>query len=293
MEPDGIRFFEHPVLRQPDLVAAFLGWPDAAQVSTGTVSYIIDHLPATKLAELKSDDYYDFATIRPSITIQHGVMQPLHMPLNSFYYWINPNGERDLILFTGIEPQMKWHTYTEAFANLAGYYNVHRLYSIGGLYDRIPHTRETRISGLVNNTDLLDVLESYQIEPTNYQGPSSIHGLLLSVFAMRRIHALSLWGHVPFYIRAESNPMVCFEMIKKISSILGLDIGLAEIKKSSDHLYTILNRLLNENEQMRNFIKVLEDQYDEEGSNLGTEVEGADQIIRDIEEFLRNQRQDE
>jgi len=46
------------------MVAAFLGWPNAAQVSTGTVSYIIDQLSAVKLAEMKSDDYYDFAAER-------------------------------------------------------------------------------------------------------------------------------------------------------------------------------------------------------------------------------------
>jgi len=293
MEPDKIIFNVHPVLRQPDLVAAFLGWPDAAQVATGSVSYLVDKLPAARLAEMKSDDYYDFATIRPTINIESGIMQPLSMPLNNFYYWINSGGARDLILFTGIEPQMKWHSYVEAIADLAGYYNVHRVYAVGGLYDRIPHTRETRISGLVNNTDLIEVLEASSIEPISYQGPSSIHGLLLSVCAMRGIPALSIWGHVPFYIRAESNPMVCFETIKKISAVLGIDISLADIKKSADSLFAILNRLLDENEQMRNFLKTLEEQYDLEGSSLGTEVEGADRIIKDIEEFLKNQRQDE
>jgi len=44
---------------------------------------------------------------------------------------------------------------------------------------------------------------------------------------------------------------------------------------------------------MRHFLKTLEDQYDEEGSVSGTDVAGDDQIIRDVEEFLRNQRQDE
>jgi proteasome assembly chaperone (PAC2) family protein len=295
MEPAKITFYEQPALRQPDLVAAFLGWPDAAQVSTGSISYMIDKLPAVRLAEMKSDDYYDFATVRPTVSIENGIMQPLSMPLNSFYYWINKKSERDVILFTGIEPQMKWNAYVEAIADLAGYYNVHRVYAVGGLYDRIPHTRETRISGLVNNTDLIEVLETSNIELTSYNGPSSIHGLLLSVCAMRRIPALSIWGHVPFYIRAESNPMVCFEIIKKMSAVLGIDVSLADIKKSADSLFTILNRLLYENEQMRNFLRALEDQYDQVGSSPGTEatVAGADQIIKDIEDFLRNQRQDE
>jgi proteasome assembly chaperone (PAC2) family protein len=291
MEPEKIIFYEHPVLRQPDLVAAFLGWPDAAQVATGTVSYIIDKLPATRLAEIKSDEYYDFSTIRPTISIENGIMQPLGMPLNNFYYWHNKKGERDLILFTGIEPQMKWHSYVEAITNLAGYYNVHRIYAVGGLYDRIPHTRETCISGLVNNIDLIEVLEKSDIEPVSYSGPSSIHGLLLGICADKLIPALSIWGHVPFYIRAESNPMVCFETIKKISAVLDIDINLTEIKKSADTLFNILNRMLYENEQMRNFLQALEEQYDREGSNLGIEVEGAGQIIKDIEDFLRNQHQ--
>ena len=43
---------------------------------------------------------------------------------------------------------------------------------------------------------------------------------------------------------------------------------------------------------MRNFLNALEQQYDNEGSALGEEIMGADQIIQDIEDFLRNQRQD-
>lgn len=293
MEPEKIITYEHPLLRQPDLVAAFLGWPDAAQVATGTVSYIIDKLPATRLAEIESDDYYDFNTIRPTISIENGIMQPLRMPLNNFYYWHNRSSERDLILFTGIEPQMKWHAYVEAIANLASYYNVNRVYAVGGLYDRIPHTRETRISGLVNNNNLIEVLHNFDIEPISYSGPSSIHGLLLDICAEKHIPALSIWGHVPFYIRAESNPMVCFETIKKISMVLGVDIDLAEIKKSADALFAILNRMLYENEQMRNFLETMEEQYDRDGSEMSIEVEGAGQIIKDIEDFLRTQRQNE
>lgn len=211
MEPDKIIFFQRPELRQPDMVAAFPGWPDAAQVTTGAVSYMIDKLPADKLAGIESDDYYDFAAVRPVVNIEEGIMQPLLMPLNNFYYWKNNGAERDLILFTGIEPQMKWHSYVEAIANMAGYYNVHRIYAIGGLFDRIPHTRETHISGIVNNVGLLDML----------------------------------------------------------------------------------NTLLQENGQTRNYLKALENQYDLEGSSLNVDIEGADQIIKDIEEFLRNQRLDQ
>jgi proteasome assembly chaperone (PAC2) family protein len=281
MEPGNIIFLEQPSLRQPDLVAAFIGWPDAAQVSTGTVSYMIKKLPAVKFAEMKSDDYYDFGTIRPTVNIENGMMWPVIMPTNSLYYWHNATGTRDLIIFSGIEPQMRWQSFVEVIADLAG------------RYDRIPHTREIRISGLVNDPAMIEVLEKAGIEPVNYTGPSSIHGLLLSVCAVRRIPAISMWGHVPFYIRAESNPMVCLETIKKISSLLGLKIDLGDLRKSAESLNGILDKLLSENEQMRVFLRSLEEQYDLDGSVTGEEPEGSAQIIKDIEDFLRSQRQDD
>ena len=173
------------------------------------------------------------------------------MPVNGFYYWQNLTGERDLIIQTGIEPQLKWQSYVEAIADLAKYYNVHRMHAIGGLFDRIPHTRETHTSGLTNDQTLLIELEKANIEASNYQGPSSIHGLLLNVCAEKFIPALSIWGHVPFYIRAESNPMVCLEIVKKISELLQIGVDLGELKKAADNLFEMLNKLISANQHRR------------------------------------------
>ncbi|MGA9048827.1 MAG: PAC2 family protein [Dehalococcoidia bacterium] len=292
MERDDIVYYAQPNLRKPNLVAAFLGWPDAAQVSTSAISYLIDKLPALKLAEIKSDEYYDFTKIRPTVNIESGIIGPLNVPRNGLYYWENSEGSNDLIFLTGIEPQSHWRSYAEMVADLAGFYKVHHAFFIGGLYDRIPHTRETRISGLVNDRSMMEVLKKFNIEPIDYNGPSSIHGLLMNMFANRRIPAASLWGHVPFYIRSESNPMVCLEIVKKLASILGVSVDLHELKRSSQKLYQILTKMLAENEQMNDFLKSLETQYDLEGSSLGTQVEGDDQIIKDIEYFLKRKRQD-
>lgn len=290
METGNLVFADWPTLRQPDLLAAYLGWPDAAQVATGAISYFITKLPAVKFAEMKSDEYYDFATIRPTISIKQGLIGPLRLPTNGFYYWRNPHGERDLIIQTGIEPQLKWQSYVEAVADIAGYYKVHRIYAVGGLYDRVPHTRETHISGLVSDAGLLSDLEKARIEPSSYQGPSSIHGLLLNVCAERNIPAFSIWGHVPFYIRAESNPIVCLEIVKKITEMLSISVDFSELNKAASYLFQMLDRLVSENEQMRVFLQSLEEQYDLEGGSPYAEVEGADQIIKDIEDFLRKQR---
>ena len=290
MEPENVLFLEKPALREPDLVVAFLGWPDAAQVATCSASYMITHLPAQKFAEMKSDDYYDFSTVRPTVTIQGGLIEPIRLPTNGFYYWVNAGGQRDLILMTGIEPQLKWQAYVNTITGMAEFYCVHRLYAIGSLYDRIPHTRETRLSGLTSDPGLTYALEQFDLEPISYQGPTSVHGLLLNACANKNIPAVSVWGHVPFYIRSESNPMVCLETVKKISEMCGIQIDMTELDTAAANLFATLNKLLSENEQMRSFLKALEEQYDLEGSSPNIQVEGAGQIIKDIEDFLRNQR---
>ncbi|MBN1375498.1 MAG: PAC2 family protein [Dehalococcoidia bacterium] len=293
MESGKIVFYEWPGLRQPDMIVACTGWPDAAQVATGAVSYLLTKLHAVKFADMNSDEFYDFASIRPNVNIQGGIIGQMHLPMNSFYYYRNQESEHDLIIQMGIEPQLKWQSYVESVVDVAKAYSVRRLYAFGGLYDRIPHTRKTTISGLTNDQALLTDMERADIEASNYHGPGSIHGLLLNICSEKRIPALSIWGHVPFYIRAESNPIVCLEIAKKISLLLNIDIDFSELNKASIYLFEMLNKLISENEQMRNFLNSLEDQYDLEGGPSDIEVEGTDQIIKDIEDFLKNQRYNE
>ncbi|MGA2368190.1 MAG: hypothetical protein ABSF74_06445 [Dehalococcoidia bacterium] len=86
--------------------------------------------------------------------------------------------------------------------------------------------------------------------------------------------------------------MVCLEIVKKLASILDISIDLHDLKGAAHKLYQVLNKMLTENEQMNDFLKSLEIQYDLEGSSFGTEAEGDDQIIKDIEYFLKRKRQD-
>ncbi|MBN1691368.1 MAG: PAC2 family protein [Dehalococcoidia bacterium] len=290
MESGKVIFYEWPGLRQPDMVVAYMGWPDAAQVATGAVSYLLNKLHAVKFADLNSDEFYDFTAARPSVNVQGGIVGQLHLPMNSFYYSRNQDSDHDLIIQIGIEPQLKWQSYAESIVDLAKAYSVRRLYAFGGLYDRIPHTRKTTISALTNDQSLLTDMERADIEASNYHGPSSIHGLLLNICSEKKIPALSVWGHVPFYIRSESNPIVCLEIVKKMALLLSIDIDFSELNKSAVYLFEMLNKLISENEQMRNFLDLLEDQYDLEGGPSDIEVEGTDQVIKDIENFLKKQR---
>jgi len=290
MEFSQLTFHERPELRHPDLVTAFAGWSDAAQAATGTVAYLVKRLGARRFAEIKGEEFYDFSSLRPTVTVDRGLITSLKLPRSSFFCWQNQTGDRDLVLLHGIEPQLRWQKFVDLILDLASQLEVHRIYALGGLYDRTPHTREPRISGLVNKPELLDVLERNGIEPIVYQGPSSLHGLLMTECVQRRIEVVSLWGHAPFYVRTESNPLVCLGLLRKLTNMMEIEIDLEELRKAGEYLQDMLSRLLAESDQLRQYVQQLEEQYALEDTAPGEPSEDADRIIREVEAFLRNQR---
>lgn len=279
-----------PELQNPVLIAALAGWSDAAQVATGTVLFLVKNLDATGFAQIEGAQFYDFSITRPKVTVDRGLITSLQLPHNSFFYWKNQKSNHDLVLLHGIEPQSNWQKFVDTILDLAIKLKVWRIYALGGLYDSTPHTREPRISGIVNRTELLPVLQEHNIVPINYQGPSSLHSFLLNNCAHRNIEAISLWGHAPFYVRVETNPMACLGLVKKLTELLEIEIDTRELLIAGEHLQDMLNRLLSDNEELQMYIKKLEEQYELEGITPGEPSQGADRIVREVEDFLRNQR---
>lgn len=290
MENSQSTFRKLPDLHQPDMVIALSGWSDAAQVATGTVLYLARALDAIGFAQIEGDQFYDFSTARPEVTIEHGLVKLLQLPTNSLFYWQNKKADHDLVLFHGIEPHFNWQKFVDTVLDLAGMLKVRRIYALGGLFDNMPHTMEPRISGVVNRAELFDVLQQHDIEPINYRGPSSLHSFLLNNCTQRNIEAMSLWGHAPFYVRVETNPMVCLGLVKKLAELMNIEIDLTELIKAGEYLRDMLNRLLADSEELQGYVKKLEEQYEIEGISTREPSPGADRIVKEVEDFLRKQR---
>ena len=290
MENSQSAFSKLPELRQPDMIIALSGWSDAAQVATGTVLYLVRTLDAIRFAQIEGDQFYDFSITRPEVTIDRGLIASSQLPHNSLFYWKNIKTDHDLVFFHGIEPNFHWQKFVDTILDLASSLKVRRIYAMGGLYDNIPHTMEPRISGVVNKADLLAVLQKHNIEPINYRGPGSLNSFLLNNCAQRNIESISLWGHAPFYVRVETNPMVCLGLVRKLIELMEIEIDLTELIKSGEYLQDMLNRLLADSQELQLYIKKLEEQYEIEGITPREQSPGADRIIREVEDFLHNQR---
>ena len=286
-------FHRRPRLTRPSLVAALSGWPNAGEAATSAVRYLVRTLRARRLAEIVPDSFYDFTSLRPTTNITDGVLRELKWPQNTFYYAQRQPEAADLILFLGAEPHLHWGLYLSEMTRVAREFGVSRLYALGSMYDRIPHTRETRVSGLVTEESLLPLLGERGLLGTSYQGPSSIHTAMLTAFARQGIPGVSLWAHASFYVQVVANPKATLALLNRLLPLLGYSLDLGNLDLAAQYFDETLDRLVRDNASLQRLVQGLEAEYDNVARPHEASEEDTEQIIRDVEEYLKGQQRGE
>src|ERR1700752_198560 len=101
-----------PDLRRPVMVAAFRGWNDGGQGATLGGGYLARQWGAESFAEIEAENFYDFQAVRPQGSLEDGLKRKLGGPTNTFPYAGIPAQERDAVIVLGVEPNLRWKTYS-------------------------------------------------------------------------------------------------------------------------------------------------------------------------------------
>lgn len=287
---------QRPHLRQPHLIIAFSGWSDAGEIATGALRYAISKTRAIRMGAIGCDPFYDFTTLRPLVSIEEGEAKSSRFPTNDLFFRINEMSSADFIFFLATEPHLRWELYCAQLHDLVERFEVSQIVSLGSMFDNVPHTREARVSGMASSEYLRRMLQNNGVTMLNYQGPGTINSHLHLLGKEWGVDVVSLWGHAPLYVRAPANPHVCWSILSKLSTVSPLGIDLTDLHTAGEFLTESLNKLLAENDAIRSYVQRLEEQYEygQEPAPMEeptTVSEGdADQIIRDVEDFLRREQ---
>jgi proteasome assembly chaperone (PAC2) family protein len=282
-----------PSLHAPYLITGFAGWPNGGGVSTDVVDFLRSYLAAEPIGEITADDLYVHTSpslaSRPVVTIRQGVVKGLRFPTNDLFAWQGHGRAHDLILLLGIEPDLHWQQFAEATFECIRRFGVSRLYTIGGYLDYAPHTRVPRISAATTQATLQTELAGYDVDLTDYEGPTSIQSYLLSLCRDRGIEGISLWGSTPSYIQG-AYPKVTKCMLELLSNMWHLPLELDMLAEQSSELESSLHEQIDSNPELADYIKRLEQAYDQGEDE--PEEPGADTIVDEIQQFLRRRRAD-
>ena len=141
---DELRIDHLPELTRPILVAAFRGWNDGAQAASLAAGYLAKAWGAERFADVDPENFFDFQATRPHVSLEEGLTRRIDWPETAFYH-AQPEGlDRDLVLLLGIEPNLRWRTFTELVVGLARDLGIELLITLGALLaDGIPLRPQT------------------------------------------------------------------------------------------------------------------------------------------------------
>jgi proteasome assembly chaperone (PAC2) family protein len=289
-----IIYFQKPNLRKPYLIIGFEGWPNAAEVSSSVLQFLVENLKAKKFASIPTETFYQISSSRPVGSIKEGRLLELKSPGNHFYFSKGPLSN-DLLLFSGIEPHLQWTLFADLVLDLAERFNVSQVFTIGGTYDFIPHTFPPLVTALFNHEDLRQKVVQAGLELTDYTGPISIQTFILEAARKRDLKGISLWGHAPQYLQAK-NVKVVYSVLKVLVGLINLEIDLSELERASDYFDQQINHIVEQDAKLQEVITKLEETYkrSERNSSLSKNSEDSkEEKVIYIQAFLKKLEDEE
>jgi proteasome assembly chaperone (PAC2) family protein len=290
---------ENPELRQPYMVCGLDGWVDGGEAATGTVRYFIDKLDAKKFARIPVDRFHIYqlpgqVSLRPSVVIEQGLLKAHHFPRNEFFYWTNTAADNDLILFQGTEPNMQWNEYATAILEVAETFGVARIYLLGGVLDKIPHTREPNVGCTCISTALRKEMKDYGVEFTSYEGPGSFGTTLMHICKRKDIEVVSLMVRAAYYpeynILVPRNPKSIRALALRLNTLLHLDMELSDLDQQCKDFEGKLGFMTSQNPELLAYVRELEKEYVEIECEQALHVSPGE-AVRIAEEFLRENKE--
>ena len=281
-----------PLLREPIMIMAFSGWNDAAEAASGAIEHLLsgwcdkndDVLPEL-IAEVDSEDYYDFQVNRPVVSIDDSEIRSITWPSTQVFGMAIPSMTRDLVIVTGVEPSMKWKSFTSDLLDLADDLEVSLIVSLGSLLADTPHTRPITVTGTGAHPSIANRLG---VSVSKYEGPTGILGIIQDGCMRRGIDAISLWAAVPHYAANAPSPKATLALINTLEEFLNIKIPLSDLPDRADSWEREVNDLASDDSEIADYVKALEESKD--AAEL-PEVSG-DTIAKEFERYLRRQQED-
>ena len=293
-----IVFSEKPKLKQPVIVCGISGWVDGGQAATGSVEYLSKKLGATRFAEMPAARFHLYQvpgqpSLRPYIRIEDGLLKEHRFPQNQFYYWGSPDDGNDLILFLGTEPNLNWEEYTSGILDIAKGFGAARIYLLGGVLDKTPHTKEPAVSCSCSSPELKKEMQKYGVQFTNYEGPGRYGTSLLYSCQERGIEMVTITARTTYYpefnIVISHNPKAIRALIRRLDHLLKTNLDMSDLDGDVGEFESKFNSMTGQRSEFQAYIEQLEKEYTEVKYEEPLEISPGE-AVEMAEEFLKQNK---
>jgi hypothetical protein len=286
---DGFSVTEVSGLRSPIVIMGFTGWSDTGTVTTDVVDHLVDVYDGERFLTLDPEDYYVFTETRPHVRIDDEGVRTLDWPENEGYTIRLPRAEHDLVVVRGVEPNLRWRTFSERLSDAVWKLEPSLVCTLVARPAQTPHTRPIPVTGSSADARLA---AKYGLGRSLYQGPTGILGVLHDSLRRRGANLISLAAGVPHYLNVEENPPATLALLRALEPVIGLSPPIGDLDEDVARFAARVEEASSGDGQIAEYVRSLEQSYGEtpqerDEPETREDLPSADDILRDVEDFLR------
>jgi hypothetical protein len=217
----------------------------------------------------------------------------------------------DVILMLGPEPALRWRLFTEQIIAIAQEYDVSLVLTLGALLADVPHSRPVQLIGTATDQVLID---RYDLQRSRYEGPTGIVGVLHDSCTHADLASASLWAAVPAYASQVPSPKATLALVERSCEILGSPGPVARLQQEAQEYDNRVSSFVADDSDLIGYVARLESmsdageldddyEYDDDadeddddddvvGGELADDELDSDELMAEVERFLRDQGDD-
>ena len=276
-----VEWSEHPVLQDAVLLAAFTGWNDAGDAATEAVGYLTRRYECRRIATIDPEYFYDFASVRPSVRLE-GDERRIDWPVNEVRLGELDDG-RPLVTVLGIEPRLRWRTFSQALLTVADQLSAKTVITLGALLTDTHHQAPVDVIGTSNN-EVINI--ELGLPPSQYEGPTGIIGVLNDAFHRAGFDSLSFWAAVPAYIGHNPSPKAALALVQRVVEFLDIPLGATDLQIAAASYDRQINELVESDPNLAEYAQQILDDATDEISDM---ADNPQAMIDELEQYLRQQ----
>ena len=269
-------------LNKPVLVVAFKGLFDASGSATSALEWLMEKSESENLGEIDSETFFDFTQERPLISFDKNGERALTWPKNKIVAIRTSENERDLLAISGIEPHLRWRTFSELLIEIVNKSNAESVITLGSMVGMTPHSRPLTVTGSSTNPELAERLN---LEKPSYQGPTGIVGVLHDALDRSKIPVVSLRVSVPHYVPDSPNPKATRALLRRFEQVTGVTTEYEELDGPAADWQKQVDTAVASDDEITAYVTRLETTIDEDENLLPS----GDDLAAEFEAFLREQ----
>ncbi|HEU5211261.1 MAG TPA: PAC2 family protein [Gaiellaceae bacterium] len=281
-----LRVVHRPRLERPVLIAAFRGWNDGGQGASLAGGYLAREWQAERFADIDPENFYDFQATRPLVSLEDGETRTIDWPENAFYFARPRELGRDAILLLGIEPNLRWRTFSSLIVDFALDLGVEMVVTLGALLADVPHTRPSPVTGSGTDKKLVDELG---LSTSRYEGPTGVVGILHDACNRAGIASVSLWAAVPHYVQLTPSPRAAQALCERLATLLGGRIDVSELRRAGRGYVEQVSEAVAGDAETAAYVEELEQRSD---SLDPADLPSGDALAAELTRYLREREDD-